>query len=446
MAPRQSGAEAPYASDSYAWFVVAILLVAYIFNFIDREVIAILVKPIKLALDVTDTQMGYLMGVSFALFYTALGIPIAWAADRGNRKLIIAAGVLLWSVMTVLCGFADSYLALFVARVGVGIGEAALSPPALSLIKDTFRPEKLGRAIGIYSAGISCGSGVANVIGGTLYPALAAMGTITLPLLGTHDPWQAMFILVGLPGILVALAVLVIKEPPRRGSADMLVPVSFPATLTFVRARWRTYGVLFVGLTSMTVCAYGLGFWAPEFLRRTYALNDGQFGHFLQWRGVIMAVTGLISVLVGGYLCDWFRRRHADGYLRVALIGLCFLMLGYGLMPLMPTPELAIAMMIPATIGGALPTAAGSASVVAIAPPNMRAQIMALYYFVLNLVGLMVGPTLVGYLTDEVFGVETDLNKAMSLVAFIACAYGIALVALVLKPYRASAAEAERWS
>ncbi len=436
----------PYPNPAYAWYTVVVLLIAYILAFVDRDVIALLVQPIKADLDIGDTQMSLLLGGAFALFYTFFGIPIAWLADRGNRRLIIFAGVFMWSLMTVACGLANSYPALFLARVGVGVGEAALNPPALSLLKDSFPPHRIGRAIGLYTAGISCGTGVGSFLSATIYPAIAAAGIVSVPLLGELAPWQYMFVLVGLPGLAVAMLILTIREPARRTTAVASHPVSIWQSIRFVFARWRTYIVLFLALSVMAIMNYGIGYWIPEFLRRTYSLDTAQLGYWLQVRGVLLIVVGLSGVMIGGWLCDRWSRRHDDGYVRVALLGYVLLLIGYVSVPLMPTPELAMLMMVPATLGGAIPTVAGAAAVVAIAPPNMRAQITAMYYFALNLIGLTVGPTAVALLTDYAFEAESALWKSLAIVAFVSIVIGFALLLKVRLPFAASAREARAWA
>lgn len=436
----------PYPRPAYAWYVVGVLLVAYIFAFIDRDVIALLVQPIKADLDISDTQMSLLLGGAFALFYTFFGIPIAWYADRGNRRFIIFAGVFTWSIMTALCGMAGSYGMLFMARMGVGVGEAALNPPALSLLKDYFPPERIGRAIGLYTAGISCGTGLGSILSATLFPAITAAGAMTLPWVGLVQPWQLMFLIVGLPGVLVAFAVLTIREPARRATAQgVAIPVSLWVTLAFVGQRWRTYVVLYLALAVLAIMNYGVGYWIPEFLRRTYHLDVAQMSSFLQWRGVVLIFSGLVGVLLGGYLCDRLRTRYVDGDLRVCLLGFGFLIFGYTAIPLMPTPELAVLAMIPATLGGAIPTAAGIGAVLGIAPPNMRAQITALYYFTVNLIGLLLGPTSVALLTDYVFRDEADLYKSLVCVTVVSCSAGLALLLWCRRPYREAVVEARTW-
>ncbi|MEZ5498209.1 MAG: MFS transporter [Steroidobacteraceae bacterium] len=439
-----------YPRPAYAWYVVVVLLLAYILSFIDRDVLSLLVGEIKRELALSEVQIGTLLGVPFALFYATCGIFIAWLADRGRRTLVIFTGVVLWSLATVCCALADSYWGLFTARIGVAVGEAALTPPVLSLLKDYFPPDRVGRAIGLYTAGVSGGGGIANIIGGSLYPALIAGGATTLPLIGTLDPWQLMFVVVGLPGLIVALLILTIREPVRRdrltGTAGTAAPPSSVwATLRFVGQRWRSHVVLFIGLSSIAIMAYGVNYWVPEFLRRSFSLSDADYGYYIRWRGLLLIVFGLIGVVGGGWLCDVLRKRHADGYLRVVLIGLGFLIVGYTLLPLMPTPTLAVLMVIPATLGGAIPTAAGAAAVMAIAPSTMRAQIIALYYFTLNLIGFAVGPNAVAALTQYVFRDDLKLNYSLAIVAFTAATIGIALCLHCRAHYRRCIAEADGW-
>jgi MFS family permease len=439
----------PYPNPAYAWYVVVVLLLAYILAFVDREIIALLVPDIKASLQISDTQMSFLLGGAFAVFYTFFGVMIAWFADRGNRRWLIFAGVTFWSIMTAACGFSTSYAALFLARVGVGAGESALNPSALSMLKDYFPPDRIGRAVGLYTAGVSSGSGIAFIFGGALYPKLKEAGPVELPLLGWHEPWQLMFIYVGLPGLLIALLVLTIREPIRReflltGRKPEATPVL--QTMRYLIARWRAFLVLFFALSSLAIMAYGIGFWIPEFLRRTYDLSPQELGYWIQWRGVITIVFGLIGVLVGGWMCDYFQKRYEDGYVRVCLVSFLVMALGYCLFTLMPTPLLAMLFLIPASLGAAAPTAAGAAAVVSIAPPTMRAQCIAFYYFILNAVGFFVGPTAVALVTDFYFADEEQLRYSMFVVAAVVSVIGTGLLLYNLPHFRAAAREAKQWT
>ncbi len=439
----------PYPNPVYAWYVVVVLLLAYILAFVDREIIALLVPDIKASLQISDTQMSFLLGGAFAVFYTFFGVMIAWFADRGNRRWLIFAGVTFWSIMTAACGFSTSYAALFLARVGVGAGESALNPSALSMLKDYFPPDRIGRAVGLYTAGVSSGSGIAFIFGGALYPKLKEAGPVELPLLGWHEPWQLMFIYVGLPGLLIALLVLTIREPIRReflltGRKPEATPVL--QTMRYLIARWRAFLVLFFALSGLAIMAYGIGFWIPEFLRRTYDLSPQELGYWIQWRGVITIAFGLIGVLIGGWMCDYFQKRYEDGYVRVCLVSFLVMAFGYCLFTLMPTPLLAVLFLIPATLGAAAPTAAGAAAVVSIAPPTMRAQCVAFYYFILNAVGFFVGPTAVALVTDFYFADEEQLRYSMFVVAAAVSVIGTWLLIYNLPHFRAAAREAKQWT
>ena len=440
-----AAAHYPYPKSSYAWYVVSVLLIAYVLAFIDRDVMAIMVKDIEATLNISDTQMSLLLGGAFAIFYTLCGAGIAWLADRGNRRILIICGVSVWSIMTCGCGLVTAYWPLFLTRVGVGAGEGALNPSALSVIKDYFPPHRIGRALGLYSAGVSVGAGVAYLLGGTLYGHLKQAGPQSFPLLGTLEPWQQMFFIVGLPGILVALLLITIREPVRReslGSVKPLAPATFFQTLAYVGVRWRAFVVLFLALSVMAVMAYGFGFWIPESLRRSYHLTDQQYVHWLQVRGVLNMTVGFVGVIFGGMLADYLQQRYDDGYLRVCIISFVLMAIGYVGFTLMPTPGLAMMMLVPAFIGGGAPTAAGSAAIVSLAPAHMRAQIIALYYFTINFIGFfVVGPTAVALLTDHYFHDRSMLRWSMMIVAGTTISLGLIALLWNRPHFRAAIAE-----
>ena len=442
--------DTPYPAARYAWYVVFVLLLAYILAFVDREIIAQLVGGIKQDFSASDKDISLLLGGAFALFYTGFAMPIAWLADRGSRKWLLTFGIFVWSCATMLCGLADTYWYLFLARMFVGVGEATLNPCALSMIKDYFPPERIGRAIGLYTAGVSSGSGLAFIIGAAVYPGLVIAGPQSLPLLGVLQPWQQMFVYVGLPGLIITLLMLTVREPARRlnpALSDIANrPASFRDTLLFVGRRWRAYAVLYVSLSAMAIMAYGISLWIPEFLKRSYALTDVSVAPFLRARGLIAITVGLLGVLLGGYLCDRFRKAYDDAYVRVCILGYVFMAVGYSTFTLMPTPALAIAILIPATFGAAIPTAAGAASIIAIAPPNMRAKIVAIYYFTLNFIGLFAGPWLVATVTQDFFHDEKQLRYSLAIVAAGVTILGIVGLFFCLKPYRAATREAAQWA
>jgi len=237
-----------YPTLKAGWYAVFILLLAYILSFVDRIIMSLLVIPIQQDLGTSDAQMGLLMGFAFALFYTAIGVPIARLSDVKSRKIIVSVGIFLWSLMTAACGLAKSFFQLFLARIGVGVGEAALSPAAYSMITDFFPEEKLGRAISVYQSGGLFGGGLAFIIGGAVVSFIIGSKAISLPLIGFLQPWQIAFIVVSIPGILMALLMLTVTEPKRKGMGqDLAQSVSVKDAVAFMFKNWKVYFSVFIG-------------------------------------------------------------------------------------------------------------------------------------------------------------------------------------------------------
>ncbi|MDE0365860.1 MAG: MFS transporter, partial [Gammaproteobacteria bacterium] len=260
-----SGAQAPERRLVYPWYVVVILMLAMVVSFIDRQVITLLVEPIRTDLGISDTKMSLLMGFAFAIFYVTMGVPIARLSDRYSRRLIIAAGIFLWSVATAACGLARSFAQLFTARVFVGVGEATLTPAAYSMIADYFPPNRLGRAIGVYATGVYIGSGLALVLGGAAIRLITQSGFMDLPLVGTLVPWQLTFIVVSIPGLLIVLLMMfTVREPVRKNLAET-TEASIPIR-EIARFMWTnrgTFGSIFFGYATGGMAFYGFMGWVP---------------------------------------------------------------------------------------------------------------------------------------------------------------------------------------
>jgi MFS family permease len=436
-----------YPPAPYAWYVVVVLTIAYIISFLDRQILALLVEPISADLNISDTQMSLLGGLAFAIFYTVLGVPIGRLADRRSRRGIIAVGITIWCAMTAACGLAKNFVQLFLARVGVGVGEATLNPSAFSLISDYFPRERRGRAISFYNMGVSVGAGIAMVVGGQIISWVFEAPPLDIPVVGQLFPWQTVFLLVGLPGLFVALLMITVKEPPRKGkmsvgdSASDEIPIR--EVITFLLTRWKTYGSIFMGMSIVTIIGYGYFFWVPTMFLRTW---DWTIPEIAQAYGIVLLIFGPIGVNLGGWIADrMYRNGRRDAHMRVTLYGAILLIPSSILVPLMPNGELAVLMLIPVTIGGAIPSATAASALMMIIPNQLRAQTTALYYFVINVFGLTIGPTAIALITDEYFGDPAALRYSMAIVIGVAGVIAMFFLVASIKHYRASVIEADQW-
>jgi MFS family permease len=447
--PQQRGGS-DYPPRPYAWYVATILTLAHIVSFLDRQVLALIVEPIKRDLEISDTQMSLLLGFAFAIFYTFMAIPIGRLADRRSRRVIIASGITVWCAMTAACGIAKSYGQLFLARVGVGVGEATLTPSALSLLSDYFPRESRGRAVGFYNMGVSVGAGIAFIVGGQIIGFVSASPPITLPVVGELYAWQTVFFFVGIPGLIVAALMATVREPKRLGKIDLSaeqsgdvdeVPVS--DALNFLKARWRTYAGLALTVSGSTILGYGFLSWLTSMYIRTWDWTVPQIATGL---GIVLLIAGPIGVNGAGWLADrWYRQGRKDGHLRVMIYSAPIMLIASTAMPLMPTPELALVMFFPHVLGAAGVTAAGGAALMLVTPNQLRGQATAIYYFVISIAGLTLGPTSVAVLTDFVFHDEAALRYSLAIVGFTAPLLSVICAILTLRPYQRSIAESETW-
>ncbi len=391
-----SAPRGPEFSRAYTRYALGLLVVVYVVNFLDRQVIAILLQAIKRDLGLSDTQLGAFSGIAFAALYSTLGIPIARWADRGVRRSIIALALFVWSGMTALQGLASSFKWLLIARVGVGIGEAGCSPPAHSLIADLFPPARRATALSIYALGIPIGSAIGLVGGGMLREAF---------------DWRTALVIVGLPGLGLALLVrFTLREPTRGwwegGARAQHAPPSL-GEVTRVLRRSRAFVHMAIAGALHAFYGYGAGAFNPAFFERVHGLAPLEIGY---WLGAIAASTGVLGTFLGGWLSDRLSGRDARWYAWLpglgTLIGVPFV----GLLYLWPDGRGALALAaLPAVLAGLYlgPTFAVTQALV---PPRMRAQAAAVLLLILNLIGMGLGPQFVGLLSDLLaprFGVES---------------------------------------
>ena len=430
----------PWPRSGIAWYAVVVLVIAFIFSFVDRIIIAMLVEPLKQDLGMTDTQLGLLQGLAFAVFYATVGLPIGRWADRYSRRAIIGWGIFLWSLMTAVCGLARSFWELFLARVGVGVGEAALSPAAYSMIADYFPREKLGRALGVYQAGAFFGAGLSFLVGGLVIQAVAKAGAVSLPVLGAVKAWQVVFFAVGLPGVVVALLMLTVREPVRRGKlAAGGAGIPLGDVLRYATQRWRVFVLHFLGFALLAVPITTIITWGFVYFTRVLAFTPPQAA--LRLGGMLLILSPL-GVYTGGWFADYLQRRgFRDATLRVALFAAA------GLLPLSAVSaavtdrETVIALFGPLIFFASLSMALAPAALQVVTPNQMRGQVSAVWMLVLNLVTAGAGPSAVGVITDYVFGNPLAVGKSMALVNCLAVPLAALTLWAALKPFRKAAEE-----
>lgn len=436
----------PEERERYGWYVVGVLMLAYVCSFIDRQILALMVGPIRRDLDISDTQMSLLMGLSFALFYSFLGLPIGRLADRSNRRNIIAAGIAVWSLMTALCGVARNYGQLFLARVGVGVGEAALSPPAYSLIADWFPKERLGTAIGVYSLGIYLGSGLAMMLGGWITGQVSGDQSWTVPLIGEMRPWQLVFVIIGLPGLLLALWVRTLVEPTRGATSAAHSVNGQPVSLAQVGGYVRRHAGAFLGhnlgFAFIALVNYAWAYWVPTWLQRVHGLSIQHVGLVY---GLWTATFGVAGVVVGGWLGDRLvRRGYPDAKIRVGLIGIGGELVS-GLLFLFAPTDVVMWAIIPSTFFASFGFGAAAAAIQEISPVPMRAQTSAIYLFSINLIGQTLGPFAVASLTDGVFQDDMLIGQSILWVTVVGLVMAAGIFLATLKPFRAAALAVREW-
>lgn len=402
--------EAPYPNQRYAWFVVIVLMSLYIFSFIDRMIIALLFQPIKVDLGLSDTDIGLLHGLAFALFYTFVGVFIARLADNWNRSTLISIGVLLWGLATAACGLAGSFTSLFMARVLVGVGEATLSPAAYSMISDYFPPEKRAKAMSVYTSGIYFGVGAALLLGGIVIGIVGSAGEVDIPIIGSAKPWQLVFFAVGLPGVLFFVLVrFCVREPERREISE--VPPSFTAFLEYFKARRPLYLGHYIGFSFLVMYSYSFSAWTPAVLIREYGLSPAEAGFRL---GLVILLTAPAGIMLGSVISEKFRNRYGTGAaLQVGFLGAALGLIPAVLFPLASNIWLALLLMGATQFLISLPFGVAPATLHEVTPNQFRGQVVALYLFFINIIGLGIGPTLVGLITDYGFKDEAAVGYSL---------------------------------
>ncbi len=442
------------AGRLYSFYVVGLLSATMAFSLIDRFALSLLFEPIKADLGLSDTQLGLLHGLAFGLFYAAIGIPMGRLVDLWSRKWVIFWGVAVWSVATVACGLARSFSQLLLARIGVGVGEATLSPAGYSIITDTVQKQWLATAISVFQMGSLIGGGLAFLLGGAIYTAISAAIPLNIPFLDQFQPWQLTFFVLGLPGIVFMILTVLLREPPRRGRDDKTIENNVDESAAAKTAAnikgvfpylWENkglFGSLMLGNACIIAISYGMLSWSSAVLARELGWSLSDIGFRV---GIIMLTAAPAGVLLGGVLADkWSRLYPKNGLSRVLvmagvltlpfLIALQFVQTGLQFFVLMTVIQFTTGLVV-----GIGPAAIQIVSVV-----KLRGRASAVYVFAVNAVGLGLGPVSIGLLSDYVFSGDKNLLHALATYSTIMCCLAIFLLLKFMKYYAREADEIAR--
>lgn len=407
---------------AYAWYIVAILSLCHLLSFLDRTIISILLQPIKLALDLSDTGVGFVTGFGFTLLYSLFGLPLGRLVDQFNRQRLILAGVTLWSVSTILCGFATSAWTLFAARMGVGLGEAVLAPAALSLIGNYIVTERLGLASGLFTLGAHAGRTLALIGGGALLIWLASRPSVAI--FTGFAPWQVTFLISGLMGLPVIALMLTVHEPLRvRSAAAANANISLRSTLRYVHQNGSAFYPHFLAACAMVGLQQVTGTWTPTFLVRKFGLTAGESGYLF---GLMIIAPSILGSLVGGWLADMQRRRgHIDAPVRIAILSLAAAVVPGVLFVVVNDFTVMLVAMGLYLFLSAIGPASTLTGLQILTPVHRRGVTVALFFAVTAIIGFLFGTVAVGVLNDFVFHDESALPQSLAIARVVLTAIGI---------------------
>jgi MFS family permease len=411
------------------------LCAANLMSMLDRTVLSLLVTPVKAALGLSDTQIGLLQGTAFGLFYTVMILPFGWLTDRVRRISLLSAGIALWSLMTAACGLAGSFVSLFIARMGVGIGEATLNPVGPSLISDHFPPARRSLPMAVYTLGGLLGGAFAIMAGGLLIAAVSRSGPTSLPLVGTLQPWQLVFFIVGLPGLGLALLCALLPEPARRENTSEAAPTADLAAA--LRARAPVFAPHFAGFTLFYVFGYAIVAWVPVYFTR---VHDWSMSDVALRYGPVYLVASIVGSVGGGWLA---RARaqggRADANLSIVAIGVGAMGAVAAVATIVPNAWLSLILIGLMIALFALPAGPSVAAIHDVTPNRLRGRVTAIYYACLGLVAITTGPLMIGLMNDHLFDSETAVGRSLALAGALLCPAGAILVAIAARRVRRDA-------
>ena len=440
--------EKEYPRPAYAWYVVVLMMCFYVLSFMDRQIIAVLIEPIKADLSLSDVQISLLGGLSFVLFYSTTGVFIGRLADSLNRPWIIAVGVFIWSMTTALCGFASRFWELLLLRMGVGLGESALLPSTLSLLSDYFSPQRIATPTSVFLLGAPIGIGLSFAAGGYFYSVAIdvtqATGWQDVFLVGGTAAWKLVLVFLGVVGMLMTLLLVTVREPRSAQRAATLdentiaTKAADAATIAEVksygRKNWLAIFSLYATMALISLAAYSQGFWDITFLSRTYGW-DASEGAF--WYGMVQLFAGLSGMLLGGITADRLSRRGMRGASYIMVVVGCAIAAPFSFAyPLADSASSALALMAFAIFGSNMAFACAASALQLMFPLTMLGLAAGIYYFVSNAVGIGIGPTAVAAITDYVYGDPNKIQYSLALVGGLSRACALVLIVMGLKAYR----------
>ena len=429
---QKNGTDVTYPKPAYAWYVVVLMMCFYVLSFMDRQIIAVLLDPIKIDLDLTDVQISLIGGVSFGLFYSVVGIFIGRLADSMNRPLLIAVGVFIWSLTTALCGLAAKFWHLLFLRMGVGLGEAALLPSTLSLLKDYFPPARLATPTSVFLFGAPIGIGLSFAAGGFMFSVAqditAVDGWNDVFLIGGSAAWKLVLIFLGVVGMVMTLGLATVREPRLTSSvakemqAERSLKAAEAAELPVVKAyakkNWLPVISLYVGMALISLAAYAQGFWDVTYLTRTFGGDRGSVSFMY---GMVQMFAGITGMLLGGITADRLTRRGVESSsYKLVIFGAAIATPFAFMYSLMGTEQMSLWLMVGTIFGTNICFACAASAMQRMYPAAMLGLAAGIYFFMSNAVGLMVGPTVVAAITDYGFGDPQKVGYSLSIVGGIA--------------------------
>jgi MFS family permease len=426
------------SAGAYAWYVAFLLATGHLVSFIDRFLMALVMEPLKHNLGVSDTQLGLLQGTSFVILYSVVAVPLGRMADKVNRRNLIIGGIVLWSLATALCGFANSFGSLFMARVAVGFGEAALVPAAMSLLAALFPRRQLGRAVSLFTSGATLGKSAALVGGGLVLAAFTASGGLMLAGYGLMQPWQATFLVMAIPGLILAALLFTIREPARPVTSEIKPTIG--TAVRYVRSNGWAY-TAHVGAAATTILLIqSLAAWAPSFYGRFMGMTPSQAG--LAAGGVTL-FSGPLGHLCGGVLTDFFQARKARSpaapVMALGMLASIPAAIVFATARDLPLSLTAYGVL---TFSLALTAPASLAGMQMLTPDRLRGTLTSMFLATTTLIGIGIGPALIGALSDNVFGGPLGLARSILFAFPVFAVIGIALAIASRGPFAVTAANA----